>query len=175
MDAPRFDALARSLTEIRSRRGALRGLLLGAGGLLSLAAAQDASAKNCRKIKNKKRRKKCLAKAETCATPCGSGCCEADACFAESVDPDNGEPLAFACCPGGQFCRSTKPNFKDQCCYPDETCDPTLADNPAAQTICCRPCKGGVSGCCLNVNDECVDGVCTPSNTARLARTRRPG
>jgi hypothetical protein len=121
MDAARFDALAKSLTVIRSRRGALHGLLLGAGGLLSLAAAEDAAARNCKKIKNKKKRRKCRAKAETCATPCGSGCCSADACFAESVDDENGEPLGFACCPADKLCRSTNPNYKDQCCYPDET------------------------------------------------------
>jgi hypothetical protein len=176
MDATRFDALARSLAGIRSRRSALQGFLLGTGGLLSLTAAQDAAAKNCKKIKNKKRRKKCLANQAPprCVSQlqCGEGCCEADSCFAESVNADNGEPLSFACCPAEKLCRSTDPLRKDQCCYPDETCDPTLGDNPLSQTICCRPCNGK---CCLNLNEECINDVCTPINTARLARTRRPG
>jgi hypothetical protein len=88
------------------------------------------------------------------------------------VNPTNSQPLGFACCPAEKLCRSTKPPYPDQCCYPDETCQPSLTDNPLTQTICCRPCG---SGCCLNLDEECVDGVCTPSNTARLARTRRPG
>jgi len=179
MDATRFDTLARSLAETRSRRGALHGLLLGTGSLLSLAATQDAAAKNCRKIKNPKRRRKCLAaqKPPPCAAAsrCGDGCCAADSCFASAVDPFTTEPLGFDCCPAENLCRSPKPSFQDQCCYPDETCKPSLADEDLAQTICCRPCEGGVGGCCLNLNDECVDGACTPSDTARLARTRRPG
>jgi hypothetical protein len=145
---------------IKSRRSLLGGLALMAA---VTGSSEPASGKK-RKKKRCKRRKRC-----------GKGCCGADFCFAEAVDPTNSEPLGFACCPAEKLCRSTKPPFPDQCCYPDETCDPTLADNPLAQTICCRPCTGGIGGCCLNVNDECIDGVCTASNTARLARTRRPG
>lgn len=174
MDAPRFDALARSLVEIRTRRGALRGLLLGAGGLVGLAAAQDAAAKNCRKIKNKKRRKKCLAnqKPPTCAATsrCGDGCCSADSCFASAVADE--VVLGYGCCSAEKLCRSTKPNFQDQCCYPDETCQPSLTDDINAETICCRPCG---TGCCLRQNEECIEGACQQINTARLPRYRRPG
>jgi hypothetical protein len=176
MDAARFDALAKSLTEIRSRRSALGGLLLGSGGLLSLAAAEDAAARNCKKIKNKKRRRKCRAnqKPSTCAAEsrCGEGCCEPDSCFASEVDDVTVEPLGYACCPAEKLCRSTKPPYPDQCCYPDETCQPSLTDDIFAETICCRPCNGV---CCLKLNEECIDGVCTLVSTARLARTRRPG
>ena len=179
MDAARFDALAKSLTDIRSRRGALRGLLLGTGGLLSLPAAQEAEARNCKKIKNKKRRKKCRAnqKPPTCAAEsrCGEGCCEPDSCFASAVDPSTTEPLGFACCPAEKLCLSPKPPFEDQCCYPDETCQPSLANNPLAETICCRPCEFEPGGCCLRPSDECTPTGCLLSDTARLARTRRPG
>ena len=83
------------------------------------------------------------------------------------------EPLGFACCPAEKLC--ARPPFADQCCYPDETCQPSLADNIDSETICCRPCAGGVGGCCLKLNEECQGGVCVQVDTARLARTRRPG
>jgi hypothetical protein len=178
MDAPRFDALTRSLAGIRSRRSALQGFLLGAGGLLSLTAAQDAEARNCKKIKNKKRRKKCLANQApprcVLQLQCGEGCCEPDSCFASAVDDELVQPLGYACCPAEKLCRSTKPPVPDQCCYPDETCRPSLTELET-ETICCRPCAGGVGGCCLKLNEECQGGVCVLVNTARLARTRRPG
>jgi hypothetical protein len=67
----------------------------------------------------------------------------------------------------------------DQCCYPDETCDPTLIERfPLdAQSNCCRPCANEPSGCCLSVSFDCnaETGLCEPSETARLPRTRRPG
>jgi len=146
------------------------------GGVLGLTAAEDAAARNCRKIKNKKRRKRCLANAATppCAaeSQCGEGCCEPNSCFASAVDDETTLPLGYACCPAEKLC--SRSPFADQCCYPDETCQPSLADDINAETICCRPCAGGVGGCCLKLNEECIGGVCTPVDTARLARTRRP-
>ena len=106
-----------------------------------------------------------------CTPNCGTGCCSADACFADTVNADNGEPTAFGCCPAAQICRSGTPPFPDQCCYPDETCDPSLAvRQPELGTICCRPCGGA----CCAPQDECQGGTCTFANTARLPRTRRP-
>ena len=146
---------------IKSRRSLL-------GGLALLAAVTGSSQMASGKKRRKKRKKKRCKPSKRC----DKGCCSTDSCFAESVNPTDSQPLGFACCPADKLCRSTKPPYPDQCCYPDETCQPSLTDNPLTQTICCRPCG---NTCCLNVNDECVDGVCTPSNTARLARTRRPG
>jgi len=68
MDGFAFDALTRSLTSAGSRRGALAGLVSGTLGLVS-TWADEATAKNCKKIKNKKKRKKCLAKAR-CVPSC---------------------------------------------------------------------------------------------------------
>jgi len=175
MDATRFDTLARSLAETRSRRGALRGLLLGTGSLVTLTAAQNAAAKNCRKIKNPKRRRQCLAKKKppTCpaASQCGDGCCAADSCFASAVDDQNVEPMGFACCPADKLCRSTTVPYPDQCCYPDETCKPSLVTT-GGESLCCRPCG---NTCCPQFNQECIEGTCQQVDTARLARTRRPG
>src|SRR5215203_5337418 len=96
MDAARFDTLAKSLSVARSRRGALTGLLIGTLGLLRVTDTQDAAAKDCKKINDKAKRKKCLAKAKgtttsdpvspppvspslppspTCAQTC-TGCCD---------------------------------------------------------------------------------------------------
>lgn len=178
MDAPRFDTLTRSLAGIRTRRSALRGLLLGTGSFISLAAAQDTTAKNCRKIKNPRRRRKCQAKAVPgrCVPQCSNGCCGTDSCFAESVDSNAPENGTFACCPSDKLCRSTNPNFdfQDQCCYPDETCRPSLVDEFGldTETICCRPCG---NECCLKQTEECIAGACKEINTARLPRYRRPG
>ena len=107
-----------------------------------------------------------------CTTPnCGAGCCSAETCFAETVNPDDGTPTSFNCCPATQVCRSSTPPFPDQCCYPDEVCTPSLAvSQPALGTICCRPCGGA----CCAPQDECIGGTCTFVNTARLPRTRRP-
>lgn len=62
MVAEHFDSLARSLTVAGSRRNALTLAVSGALSLLGLADAQDVGAKNCKKIKDKKKRKRCLAK-----------------------------------------------------------------------------------------------------------------
>lgn len=145
---------------IKNRRSLLGGLALMAAvtGSSQTASGKKGGKKRC------KRRKRC-----------GKGCCGPDRCFASAVDDVTVEPMGFACCPAEKLCRSTKPPFPDQCCYPDETCQPSLTDNTEAETICCRPCAGGVGGCCLKLNEECQGGVCVLVSTARLARTRRPG
>ena len=106
------------------------------------------------------------------ANQCGAGCCDPSRCFAETVSDVDRRPLSFGCCPAPLLCLSTTPSVPDQCCYPDETCDPTLPSRlPAGQepTLCCRSCGGG---CCESF-EACRDGVCTPLPTARLPRTRR--
>jgi hypothetical protein len=168
-----LDLLLDDLLQPDGTPGKTRRALLGGLALLATVPNARALAANRKRRKRRRRRRR----KKRCKVPnqCGSSCCGPDSCFAGSVDATNGEPLTFACCPAEKVCRSTHPNYKDQCCYPDETCQPSLADNPLTQTICCRPCAGGVGGCCLNLNEECIDGVCTPVDTARLARTRRPG
>jgi hypothetical protein len=79
MDGSRFDSLVVSLHTTRSRRRALAGLLAGALGFLS-SEADEAVAKNCKKIKNKTKRKKCLAKAKQCVPNCAGKVCGDDGC-----------------------------------------------------------------------------------------------
>ena len=66
-----FDTLARTMGNGVSRRGLLRAL--GGGGLslglLGRTAVPDAVAKNCKKITDKKKRKKCFAKAQGTTAP----------------------------------------------------------------------------------------------------------
>jgi hypothetical protein len=154
---------------VESRRSLL-------GGLALVIAATGSSQPASGKKRGKKRGKKHGKKRCKLQNRCGNGCCNPDSCFAESVDPDAPENVTFACCPADKLCRSTNPNFdfKDQCCYPDETCQPSLVDEFGfnTETICCRPCNGV---CCLKQNEECINGVCTLVSTARLPRTRRPG
>lgn len=138
------------------------------GGLTLLAAVTGSSQAASGKRRNKRKKKRCKP-----SKRCDKGCCSPDSCFASAVDDETTEPLGYACCPAEKLC--SRPPFADQCCYPDETCQPGLADNIESETICCRPCAGGVGGCCLKLNEECQGGVCVQVDTARLARTRRPG
>lgn len=157
-----FNVLLDNLSHAPGAQAKSRRSLLGGLGIAAAATGRSEFV-----IGKKHGKKRCKRRKR-----CDKDCCNPDSCFASSVNPDNSEPLAFACCPADKLCRSTKPPYPDQCCYPDETCNPALTDNPLTQTICCRPCNGV---CCLNLNEECIDGVCTPITTARLPRTRRPG
>jgi hypothetical protein len=56
MDAGRFDSLTRTLTLPGSRRRALVAVLGGTLGLRGLTETNQAAAKNCKKIENKKKR-----------------------------------------------------------------------------------------------------------------------
>lgn len=156
MDESRFDALARSLMH----DGSSRRSLIGAAAVVLSAVAPIAGA-DAKKKKRCKRKKRC-----------GKDCCNGSNCFAKSVVPsDEGtEVLGYGCCPAKSFCKSELPNWQDECCYPDEQCDPLLPERELFATgICCRPCGGG----CCQSSFECIDNACTPSNTARLPRYRR--
>ena len=178
MDGFRFDHLTRLVGTCLNRRTSLALMVAGvATQTLSPSAAGKKKKQKkisiCYQGQTRKVKKKGWQKRYQGATQgpnCGAGCCTADSCFAEAVNPDNREPVGFNCCPAGLFCPSPKAPFPDQCCYPDESCNPSLANDPAAETICCRPCNGV---CCLKQNEECIGGVCTLVNTARLPRTRR--
>ena len=174
MDGFRFDHLTRLVGSRLSRRSGLA--LLVAAGMTPFAPATAKKSKKikiCYKGKTRRVKKQDWKKRYKGASKkpnCGASCCNDDACFAEAVNPDNQQPTGFDCCPAELFCPSPKAPFPDQCCYPDETCNPSLANDPQAETICCRPCNGT---CCLKQNEECINGTCTLVDTARLPRTRR--
>jgi len=135
MDVDRFDALSRSLSTAGSRRCALTALVSGTLGLFG-AQAEETAAKNCKKIKNKAKRKKCLAKAR-CVPSCAGKVCGDDGCggvcgvaCTGNLTCDNGTCL----CPPGQGCG----------------------------TACCPPGQGCVGGICQGAGTcQPGDNVCT--------------
>jgi hypothetical protein len=114
VDADRFENLLRTLTDMPSRRDALRLVVGSALGLLGgMGVAADAprvAARNCKKIKNKKRRKKCLAKA--CTPNCDRTICGDDGCGGSC-----GSCVAPAQCQGGRCV--CVPNCTNRVCGSD--------------------------------------------------------
>lgn len=185
MDGFRFDHLTRLVGARLTRRTSFALLTAGAIGH-GASSGTSGKKKKSKKIsicykgqtrKVKKQDWKKRYKGATKKPTCGAGCCTDESCFAESSAPDKPD-TAFACCPPELLCRSLT-TLPDQCCYPDETCDPTLFQRfPInADTNCCRPCAGAGSfgGCCVSSSEECdkATGNCVPANTARLPRKRR--
>jgi hypothetical protein len=150
MDPDRFDALSRALSAVGSRRGALASVLAGALALVDgQEAAASKSLKQCKKIDDKKRRKRCIKKAKKQSCPssspieCGSGCCSRDfpICCA-AADPAN------SVCASQHF----------QCC-PVET---TGGGTCPIGTTCCPPRKGTIDPACIQPT---LGGQCCPFNS----------
>jgi hypothetical protein len=151
MDGAQFDALARALGDARSRRAVLSGLLAGTLGMLGWATTQDTAAKNCKKIKNKAKRKKCLAQAKDATPPpscadgqrlCGGACIPSNQCCADGD------------CRGGNVCRNGACRCPDllkdcgdgicrQCCVAADCVDPE--GEPVAEVPVCA--AGGTCTC----------------------------
>ena len=103
MDGFRFDHLTRLIGGRLSRRSGLA-LLVAA----SLTPSTPATAKKSKKIKicykgkTRKVKKQGWMKRYKGASKkpnCDGSCCKDDACFAETVNPADGQPMSFACCP----------------------------------------------------------------------------
>jgi len=133
MDDSRLDRLARSLATAGSRRRALIGMLGSALGLLG-SQAEQAAAKKCKKIKDKQKRKKCLAKTRrTPAPPC----------------PEGQKPCGGRCIPNNQCCTDSDcPAATPRCC--SGACVDVLTDVKH-----CGRCGAG----CL-FNERCSAGSC---------------
>jgi hypothetical protein len=175
MDGFSFDALTRSLTTAGSRRRALAALLLGSLGFLG-AQAEETAAKNCKKIKNKKKRKKCLAKAKmtpSCTRNCAGKSCGDDGCGGSCGDCFRGTCQGGVCrCPSGQeLCNGACMTA----CAQDELRDPDTCRCCSANispcgigSHCCSGDCGGSSGLCQGRNgleactwgEQCRSGVC---------------
>src|SRR5215204_218450 len=98
MDETRFDALARSLTQPRSRRGLTRLLGgLGVGGPLALFGAGETAAKPKKKKKNKKKSAAALP-----VSPPPSGC--TPDCAGKRCGDANGCGGFCTDCPQGKSC-----------------------------------------------------------------------
>jgi len=153
MDPNRFDTLARSLTDARSRRAALASLLGGTLGLLGLA---ETSAKNRtgndvhgEGKKKKKKKKKKKAPVPTTQTP------------VESSSPVSPPPPAVCTpsCPNNQTCQTgtcvcpgggrpcTLDGSCGECCLHADCCNGAFPC-PAGSQICRPPVNGNrVCGC----------------------------
>jgi hypothetical protein len=131
MDGSHFDTLARTVTAAGSRRRVLTGLVLGSLGLRG-ALTEQAAARTCKKIKNKAKRKKCLAKARLGANPLGPSC------------PEGKKICAGTCIPSNQCCA-------DADCGPDA---PRCCRGTCMTAQCCT------SGDCAP-NEACVNFTCT--------------
>ena len=114
MEADRLDSLTRSLSMTGSRRRTLTGLLVGTLGFLG-ARVEATAARNCKKIKNKQKRKKCLAKANGgCPSgqkPCDGGCIPSTQCCT-TADCTGGKTCQNRVC----GCAAGSPPCGDICC-----------------------------------------------------------
>jgi hypothetical protein len=148
MDGSDFDALTRTLTTVGSRRRALVGLMSGTLGL-SGVWSEEATAKPCKKIKNKKKRKKCLSKAKTtpgCTRNCAGKTCGDDGCGGSCGDCFRGSCQGGVCvCPSGE-------DVCDGACMPK--CDPGEMREPGS----CHCCMRNTGLCGIGV--RCCSGVC---------------
>jgi hypothetical protein len=161
MEASHFDALARSLTAAGSRRRALTGLLLGSLGFLG-ASVEETAAKNCKKIKNKKKRKKCLAKANGCTPNCDRKICGDDGCGGSC-----GSCVAPETCQNGD-CKCIPRCAPTNACGPDGcygSCGTCTGDPPCSERGVCE-CGDGMELCGGNCRSLCTDGSIRPPNGA---------
>jgi len=180
MDAERFDTLARSLTDARSRRGVLVSLLGGTLGLLGLADTtarnKKGKSKNTRGCLPCKRQKKGKC---TGRLPDGSGCpdgtCQNGSCVAAALPPS---PPPVTCQPNQRPCRGGCIPISDCCiatdCFPGTqcsgpaACDVTGSCIYGSQTTNRTPCTdASPAGTCTGATPcSCRSGVCTLCPTA---------
>jgi hypothetical protein len=140
MDDSRFDALARSLVSVGSRRHALGGFLASVLALVG-SRTDEVSAKNCKKIQNKAKRKKCLAKAKTLSCPAGQRPCRG-ACLSVLICCDDTD-----CAGGGPASRGRAPV------------------RPTSRTTTARAARSASSAARWMIAGR------TPASTGRCART----
>lgn len=123
LDGSRFDDVIRALTIANgSRRGTLRLVASSAIGLLAWrTTAVDTEAKNalqkCKKIRDKKKRKKCIKKAKKRNPEPGVELCDGVACPEnQKCCPD--ERCGQECCDNGRACNvvCSGPTGNDYCC-----------------------------------------------------------
>jgi hypothetical protein len=149
MDGDRFDSLTRAMTAAGTHR---RALVLALGGALApLLGIGETDARNklkkCKKIDDKKRRKKCIKKAKN-----------ADSCQDGKKNGSESDVDCGGTCPrcqGGQICNSRDDCHTARCVA--NTCQSCV--NPATD---CGFEKDGVTGCfCRDNAQKPGEKMCT--------------
>ena len=170
MDPNRFDSLARSLTEARSRR-ALTAALAGFLGLLGLAAPDDAAAAksgkckpkcgecekcnkgDCKRKNGTKRCKKGKCKARDNGTACSSGrTCQNGTCVCPPDKPAfcTSQNVCGQCCDNLPCCGKTACGPQEPICLANLTCGCEDGRPLCGNRCCIEP-----QGC--GGNDTCAD------------------
>ena len=169
MDGIRFDTLTRAFTPAGSRRGALALLLSATLGQLGWSTAQDAGARNCKKINNKKKRKKCLKKAKGCAAgsrDCNGTCISQSACCSQSECTNLSTPCTNGACNASHQCVQV-PNNRCQAgaeCLLNGRCATPCAGDADCPSCTCGATKEGGSHCRNVVGGTCPVKTCTSTN-----------
>ena len=166
MDGRRFDSLIRALTDARSRRAALGGLLVGTLGLLGSRSLETAAHNPLKKCKNKsgKQKKACIKKAkkhnathttqapppplpDPCAQCAANTWCNAGLCQPKGANS--------AACTAGHQCESTH-CVRGICC--DHPCVGTNASTVGTCPggVCTLDCDPGWGNCSGDRRDGCV-------------------
>jgi hypothetical protein len=175
MDGARFDTLACAFVVAGTRRRIVAVALAGALGLFG-AQAEQTAAKNCRKIKDKKKRKKCLAKAKPCTPMCAGKICGDDGCGgicgvpcgANTVCQGGSCVCAFASC-GGRCCRAGQVCLVNGSCAhsctstascpcPDSDCAPSRETGMEGPKHCSLPTAAGACGPICTSTADCEQG-----------------
>jgi hypothetical protein len=144
MDANDFDALARGLSRLASRRAAL-GLVV-VGGLAAPANLLDTEAK--KKRKKRKRKKRC--------GPCQGGACRGGAC----VCPFGRQCSPGVCCANEQTCQGST---CEACPVGVTPCDVTLLCGKTADNApcACATTVGGEGACVIGDLKKITCFACT--------------
>jgi hypothetical protein len=189
MDEARFDAIARALTAVRSRRGAahmVNGLILGGAlGLLSRTypEATEAGGKckpkcsecsrckrgPCRNTKHGKACKKGKCTAKESGVACSTGTCQAGVCAAPPCvgQPDNTPcPADGRCREGVCQPRPTCPAHHSSCSQNSECCSHNCSGEPSNSRCSCsqpgEPCYTTTDCCQSPAPATCIGYVCVP-------------
>jgi hypothetical protein len=126
MKPGQFDALARSLTDRRSRRGALAAVVGGALGVAGLAKTDAKKKKPCPPCKKRKKGK--CKKTLPDGTSCSGGTCQGGRCLAAVPPPATGDcpsghkPCDGGCIPSSQCCDNADCPVSGQVCTAARQC-----------------------------------------------------
>jgi hypothetical protein len=185
MDDARFDALARSLTRARSRRGLGRLVaVLALGGMPGALGSTEADARKKRKKNNKKTKKRlvCPSAQKRCNGRCipRDQCCANADCRSDALRCCQGECVPAAHCCGSRECIGGTSCVDGSCVCPSGQ---RLCPGGCLSVECCEDrhctavaghiCSGQRCVCPQDKLDVC-NGACLPPCLSSITYARRP-